>query len=107
MFDEHDVFVMPSRFEGFGIALVEALASGLPCVARQACAMPEIVRSGDNGELIVSDDPAELAAAVAKVLADDAMFERVAAQADDVRRYYSWRRAADDVLAITARISAN
>jgi glycosyltransferase involved in cell wall biosynthesis len=107
VFDEHDVFVMPSRFEGFGIALVEALASGLPCVARQACAMPEIVRSGDNGELIVSDDPAELAAAVAKVLADNAMFERVAAQADDVRRYYSWRRAADDVLAITARISAN
>jgi glycosyltransferase involved in cell wall biosynthesis len=107
VFAEHDVFVMPSRFEGFGIALVEALASGLPCVARRACAMQEIVRSGDNGELIVSDEPAELAAALARVLTDDAMFERVAAQADDVRRHYSWRRAADDVLAITARISAN
>jgi glycosyltransferase involved in cell wall biosynthesis len=107
VFDEHDVFVMPSRFEGFGIALVEALANGLPCVARRACAMPEIVRPGDNGELIVSDDPTELADAVASVITDDAMFERVAAQADDVLRHYSWQRAADDVLAITARIGPN
>jgi glycosyltransferase involved in cell wall biosynthesis len=105
VFDEHDVFVMPSRFEGFGIALVEALASGLPCVARRACAMPEIVRPGDNGELITSDDPAELATALTRVLTNEAMFERVAAQADDVRRHYSWQRAADDVLAITAQLN--
>jgi len=105
VYAEHDVFVMPSHFEGFGIALVEALALGLPCVARRAFAMPEIVRPGENGALAETDDPAELAAVLAEVLADDAMFDRTAAQAGEVRRYYSWDRAARDVLAVAKGIT--
>jgi len=46
LYDSHDLFVMPSRLETFGIVLVEALSRGLPCVARNACAMPEIVTPG-------------------------------------------------------------
>ncbi len=105
LYAEHDLFVMPSRFEGFGIALVEALAHGLPCVARQAFAMPEIVRPGDNGDLVNGDDPAELAGIIARLLADDGVFERAAAQAPGVRRYYSWSRAAGDVLAVAGGIA--
>jgi glycosyltransferase involved in cell wall biosynthesis len=105
LYAEHDLFVMPSRFEGFGIALVEALSYGLPCVARQAYAMPEIVRPGDNGDLVTSDEPAELAAIVARLLADDGVFERAAKQAAEVRRYYSWSRAAEDVLAVANQVA--
>jgi len=104
LYASHDLFVMPSRFEGFGIALVEALSHGLPAVGRRAFAMPEIVRPGDNGDLVTSDDPAELAEIVARLLADDALFERVASQAAGVREYYSWGRAADDVLAVAKTI---
>jgi glycosyltransferase involved in cell wall biosynthesis len=106
LYAEHDLFVMPSRFEGFGIALVEALAHGLPCVARKAFAMPEIVRPGDNGDLVTGDEPAELAAIVAHLLGDDGVYERTAKQAAEVRRYYSWSRAADDVLAVATRVAA-
>ncbi|HEX3589941.1 MAG TPA: glycosyltransferase family 4 protein [Pseudonocardiaceae bacterium] len=104
LYAEHDLFVMPSRFEGFGIALVEALSHGLPCVARAAFAMPEIVRAGDNGDLVTTDDPAELADVVARLLADDGVFARTAAQAAEVRAHYSWSRAADDVLAVATTI---
>lgn len=104
LYAEHDLFVMPSRFEGFGIALVEALAHGLPCVARRAYAMPEIVRAGDNGDLVSGDEPAELAGVIAKLLADDEVFVRAADQAADVRRHYSWSRAADDVLAVAEQV---
>jgi glycosyltransferase involved in cell wall biosynthesis len=104
LYADHDLFVMPSRFEGFGIALVEALAHGLPCVARRAYAMPEIVRAGDNGDLVSGDDAAELAGVVAKLLADDGVFVRAAEQAADVRRHYSWSRAADDVLAVAEQV---
>jgi glycosyltransferase involved in cell wall biosynthesis len=95
---------MPSRFEGFGIALVEALSHGLPAIGRRAFAMPEIVRPGDNGDLVTSDDPTELADMVTRLLADDALFERVASQAAGVREYYSWDRAADDVIAVAKTI---
>lgn len=105
LYAEHDLFVMPSRFEGFGIALVEALSHGLPCVARDAYAMPEIVRPGDNGDLVTSDDPAALADIIARLLADDALFARTAQQAPEVRGYYSWSRAAEDVVTAANKIA--
>jgi glycosyltransferase involved in cell wall biosynthesis len=105
LYVEHDLFVMPSKFEGFGIALVEALSYGLPCVARKAYAMPEIVRPGDNGDLVTGDDPAELAGIIERLLADDAVHQRAAAQADEVRRYYSWHRAAEDVLTVAREVA--
>ena len=40
LYDTHDLFVMPSRLEGFGIVFAEALARGLPCIGREAYAMP-------------------------------------------------------------------
>jgi glycosyltransferase involved in cell wall biosynthesis len=105
VYDEHDVFVMPSHFEAFGIALAEALARGLPCVARRAFAMPEIVRQGDNGELIDGNDATELAGALARVLADADMFRRVADQAAETLRYYCWHRAAQDILSIAGEVT--
>jgi glycosyltransferase involved in cell wall biosynthesis len=104
LYDHHDLFVLPSRFEGFGISFVEALAHGLPCVGRRAFAMPEIVTPGVNGDLVDGDDPAELAGRISALLADDALYERVGAAAGEVVRHYSWGRAADDVLAVARTV---
>lgn len=104
LYAEHDLFVLPSRFEGFGIVFVEALAQGLPCVARRAFAMPEIVTPGRNGDLVDGDDADELAAAVARLLADDEVYRSTAAAVDEIAGYYSWSRAADEVLAVARRI---
>lgn len=105
LYAEHDLFVMPSRFEGFGIAFVEALAHGLPCVARQAFAMPEIVRPGHNGTLVSTDDPGELATTVAELLADDAVFASTAAAAPEVARHYTWSRAAEQVWSVARQVA--
>lgn len=102
-YGEHDLFVLPSRFEGFGIAFVEALGHGLPCIGRRAFAMPEIVRPGHNGDLVDRDDPADLAERIARLLADDALYQRTHEQAGEVAAYYSWERAAGELLAVTAR----
>jgi len=98
LYDEHDLFVLPSRFEGFGIVFVEALAHGLPCIARRAFAMPEIVTPGVDGDLVERDDPADLAARIVRLLDDDAVYERAHARAAAVAAHYSWGRAADEVL---------
>jgi glycosyltransferase involved in cell wall biosynthesis len=98
LYDTHDLFVMPSRFEGFGIAFVEALVRGLPCVGRDACAMPEIITPGDGGVLIASEDPGELADAVLNALADDALYAACAEAAGRRREHYTWERAAREII---------
>jgi glycosyltransferase involved in cell wall biosynthesis len=99
LYATHDVFVLPSRFEAFGISLVEALAHGLPCVARNAFAMPEIVLPGINGDLIDGEDPEALAAVIVRVVEDEGLRRRTRASASATRDYFSWDRAAAEILA--------
>jgi glycosyltransferase involved in cell wall biosynthesis len=67
---EADIFVHPARWEGFGLVLLEAMREGLPVVASQAAAVPEIVEDGSTGILIPPDDPAALAAALLALVQD-------------------------------------
>jgi glycosyltransferase involved in cell wall biosynthesis len=100
LYGRHDLLVLPSRFEAFGIVFLEALAHGLPCIGRNAYAMPEIVEPGRNGELVSSDDPDELAQRVVAVLEDRPMRERVGAEREEVARNHSWDRAAGQILEV-------
>src|SRR5262249_57079198 len=63
-----DVLVHPVRWEGFGLAVLEAMLAGLPVVATNVSSLPELV--SDAGLLVRPDDPAALAAAVRRVLAE-------------------------------------
>ena len=65
-----DVLVHPARWEGFGLALLEAMLASKPVVATNASSIPEIVADGETGLLVPPDDPAALAAAVNRVLGD-------------------------------------
>jgi glycosyltransferase involved in cell wall biosynthesis len=63
-----DLFVLPSRWEGFGLVLLEAMAAGTPIVATRVSAIPEVL--GDCGVLVPPDDAPALARAMAALLAD-------------------------------------
>jgi glycosyltransferase involved in cell wall biosynthesis len=102
LYETHDVFVMPSRSEPFGLVFTEALARGMPVVARNAYAMPEIVTPGVSGALIEKDDAQELAAAIAAVLVDDDIYRQCAARAARMAEYFSWERAAREVVDVIA-----
>ena len=103
LYQTHDVFVMPSRAEPFGLVFAEALSWGMPCVARNAYAMPEVVTPGVSGALIEKDDPNELAAAIAAVLADDQIYQECATRAPQIAEYFSWERAARQVVQAIGR----
>ena len=65
VFVEHGAFVLPSRFEPWGVALAEAVGAGLPVVASEACgSIVELVRPYYNGLVTPTGDPAALAAAL-------------------------------------------
>lgn len=61
LFGSASVFCMPSRYEPFGIAFVEAMLAGLPCVGTKGWAMPEIIEDGKTGWLVPDGSVDELA----------------------------------------------
>ena len=65
-----DVLVHPARWEGFGLAILEAMLCGLPVVATRVSSIPEIVADGETGVLVPPDDPSALAGALVRVLGE-------------------------------------
>ena len=78
-----DVFALTSHYEGFGNVLVEALACDVPVVATRSAGTSDIVRDGVDGLLVDVHEPAAVAAALERVLGDDAFRRRLAAEARD------------------------
>jgi glycosyltransferase involved in cell wall biosynthesis len=76
---EADIFVLPSRSEGFSNAIIEAMAASLPVVATDVGGNAEAVEDGVSGFIVPSEDPTALAAAIARLLADPAQARKMGA----------------------------
>ncbi len=76
-----DVFVLSSRTEGLSLAILEAMACGLPVVATSVGGNPELVRDGETGRLTPARDAERLAQALADVLSNPALARRMGAAA--------------------------
>lgn len=90
-----DLFVLPSRLEGLGIVILEAMAAGKPVVATNVGGIPELVESGQNGILVESDEEGELASAIVKVLSDNSLAKTIGG--NNIKKAperYSWEAAA-------------
>src|SRR5829696_1962180 len=72
-----DVFVMSSVTEGLGTSLLDAMACGRPVVATNVGGIPEVVIDGETGLLVPPRDPGAMAAALARLLADRSLRDRM------------------------------
>jgi glycosyltransferase involved in cell wall biosynthesis len=96
-----DVLVLPSRWEGMPNAVLEAMASGLPCIATRVSGSEDIIQHGANGLLVAPDDPEELAGALLSLLRDPALgLQYGRAARATVEEYYSLGHVLDVYLAL-------
>jgi len=86
------VFAYPALYEGFGLPVLEAMASGVPVVASNASSLPEVV--GDAGLLVDPLDVAALADALGRALADSALRASLRERGITRAREFTWGRAA-------------
>jgi glycosyltransferase involved in cell wall biosynthesis len=84
-----DVAVLSSRDEGLGTTLLDAMHAGVPIVATAAGGVPEVVRNGRDGLLVPVGDGAALGAAIARVLADEALRNALVASSRDRVKEFS------------------
>lgn len=104
LFNDCDVFVMPSRFEAYGLVFIEALTYGLPCIGRDAYEMPYFIEDGVTGRLLKHQDAAELASLMEETITNKALIDNVRSRRDTYLHDYSWDTVAER---IEANIKSN
>lgn len=92
------VFAFPSRYEGFGLPLLEAMACGAPVVSSNASSLPEVV--GDAGLLVDPSDVEGLCSALRRVLEDEPLRQALSAAGQARARTFSWRRTASETVQV-------
>jgi glycosyltransferase involved in cell wall biosynthesis len=83
-----DIFVLPSRSEGQPGALVEAMATGLPCVAARVGGIPEVIRDGHDGLLVDRGDSEALGHAILRLVKDKQLKAELSRRAKDTARKF-------------------
>jgi glycosyltransferase-like protein len=100
-----DVLAFPSTKEGWGLAILEAMSAGLPVVASDLPVFREFLSPGRDALLVPVDDAPALAAALAAVLDDPQLADRLRSAARATAGRFSWARSAAEHQAIYAELA--
>ncbi len=113
LYSRASAFVLPAQevaggFEGFGLALLEASAAGLPVISTRGSGTEDAVRDGETGLLVAQDDPQALVDTLLRVLTDPALAARLGRAGRAYAAAQTWDAVAARVIAVyeDARVSA-
>jgi glycosyltransferase involved in cell wall biosynthesis len=89
------VLVLPSREEGLGLILLEAMSMGVPVIATKTGGIPEIINEG--GILVEKENPGELAKAMVMLLSDEKLREKLAKKGKEEAGRFTWEKAGREI----------
>ena len=98
LYRESDVLVHPSRYEGFGLQILEAMASGLPVVCSNGGSLPEV--AGDAARMVEPDDGAGYVKHVTDILTSPHIATELRERGLKQAARFSWRRSAEQTLKV-------
>lgn len=98
-----DIFVLPSYSEGFSMAILEALACGLPTIITRQCHFPEVAQA--KAGIVIDPDPVQLAEALLRLLDDPELREEMGNNGRRlVMEKFTWDRIADQMIELYQRV---
>jgi len=102
LYQQASLFVFPSRYEGFGLPVLEAMACGCPVISSNASSLPEV--AGDAALLIDPSDVEGLAKAMQQVLSDPALSADLRSRGPIRAAQFTWDRTAREMVAVYRRV---
>ena len=97
-----ETFVMPSKYEGFGLGVVEAMASGTPVVTTNRTSLPEVV--GEAGFAVDADDARQMAGAIISTIIQDNLRAEMRQDGLTQAKQFSWEKTATETLLVYDKI---
>jgi glycosyltransferase involved in cell wall biosynthesis len=101
LYNEADIFVLPSLSESLGLVFLEAMGCGLPIIATHVGGIPEIVKNNENGILVDAANANQIAKAITTLIYDRPLRKRLAQNnASKIRKQFTWDRIAQSYEAV-------
>ena len=92
-----DMLVLPSRYESFGMVVLEAMACGTPVIASQVGGLVHLVEDGATGFLVPDQDAITLCERISQLLDSDTLLKQMGANATQAAQDFDWRSITHDV----------